>query len=108
MSNAPGGIGIFLTSSTTPGGTSVTGAILNQGSISAKTGIAVGGLSTLTGGITNTGNITGSGGTAIDLVSSFGGEGAATVINQEAGTITGNILLSFRWATPSTSAAARS
>jgi uncharacterized protein with beta-barrel porin domain len=92
--NVAAGIGIYLTSSTTPGGTSIGGGIVNQGSISAKTGIVVGGLSTVTGGITNTGNITGSGGTAIDLITSFGGEGAATTINQEAGTITGNILLS--------------
>ena len=73
---------------------SVTGGISNQGTITAKTGIVVGGLSTVSGGITNTGNITGTAGTAIDLFSVGSGEGAATTINQNAGTITGNILLS--------------
>ena len=43
----------------------------------------------MTGGITNIGNITGSS-AAIDLT----GEGAATMINQQGGTITGAILLS--------------
>jgi outer membrane autotransporter protein len=91
---AAAGVGIFVTSSSTPGGTSVTGGIVNQGSITAKTGIAVGGLSTVAGGITNNGNITASGGPAIDLATQFGGEGAAMVINQQGGTITGDILLS--------------
>ena len=88
-----GGVGIYVTSSTTPGGASVTGAIVNQGSISAKTGIVVGGLGTVSGGITNSGNILGTR-AAIDLQTLFGGEGAPTVINQQGGTISGAILLS--------------
>jgi uncharacterized protein with beta-barrel porin domain len=92
--NAAGGIGIYVTSSTSPGGASIGGSIVNQGSISAKTGIAVGGLSTVAGGITNSGTLTGTGGTAIDLVTNFGGSGAPITINQQAGTITGDILLS--------------
>src|SRR3984957_8451580 len=72
------------------GGATITGGVLNQGSITAVTGIMVSGGATVAGGITNSGSITGTGGTAIDVT----GEGAAMTINQQAGTITGNILLS--------------
>ena len=87
------GAGILLTN-TTPstvnaGPASVGGSIINQGTISAKTGIMVTGGSTVAGGITNSGNISGSR-AAIDLT----GEGAAMTINQQGGTITGAILLS--------------
>ncbi len=71
------------------GASTVTGGIANQGTITAKTGIMVTGGSILAGGITNTGNITGSR-AAIDLT----GEGLATTVNQQGGTITGAILLS--------------
>ncbi len=71
------------------GPSSVAGGIANLGSINAKTGIMVTGGSAVAGGITNSGNITGSR-AAIDLT----GEGLATTVNQMAGTITGNILLS--------------
>jgi uncharacterized protein with beta-barrel porin domain len=69
---------------------SIAGGIVNQGTITANTGILVGGSSTVTNGITNTGVITGSGGTAINVT----GEGAAMTINQQGGTIGGAILLS--------------
>ena len=95
--NATNGAGILVSNGnaifTNTGASTVTGGILNQGSITAKTGIVVGGLSTVAGGITNSGNISGSR-AAIDLATIGGGEGAATTINQQAGTITGAILLS--------------
>jgi len=96
--NSANGVGILI-SNQTPirlAGTvsTLTGGITNQGSITAKTGIVIGGASTVSGGITNSGNISGTGGTAIDLATVNGGEGAATTINQQGGTITGNILLS--------------
>lgn len=71
------------------GSTTVTGGVTNQGTITAKTGIMVTGGSTVDF-ITNTGNITANGGAAIDVT----GEGAATTINQQAGTIAGAIKLS--------------
>src|SRR5215831_1858807 len=81
-----GGPAIFL-----DGGHAITGSINNSGTITGNTGIfARGGF--IQGGITNTGNITAISGTprAIDLLF----EGAATTINQRAGTITGDIRLS--------------
>ena len=90
---ANGGIGILLTNaisfSAHAGPSTVGGSIINQGTITAATGIKVTGGSTVTGGITNSGTITGST-SAIDV----SGEGAATTINQQAGTIGGAILLS--------------
>ena len=90
---ANGGVGILLTNaisfSAHAGPSTVGGSIVNQGTITAATGIMVTGGSTVTGGITNSGNITGST-SAIDV----SGEGAATTINQQAGTIGGAILLS--------------
>ena len=98
---ATNGVGILLSNtgrflfsnatvfSINAGPSTVTGGITNQGTITAKTGIMVTGGSTVDF-ITNTGTITGTGGTAIDVRN----EGAATVINQQGGTITGNILLS--------------
>jgi uncharacterized protein with beta-barrel porin domain len=71
------------------GASSITGGVTNSGTISGKTGILVTGGATVAGGITNSGSLTGTT-AAIDLT----GEGAATTINQQAGTITGNILLS--------------
>ena len=71
------------------GPASVTGGISNAGTITAKTGIMVTGGSTVTGGITNTGTINASV-NAIDV----SGEGAASTINQNGGSITGNVLLS--------------
>jgi outer membrane autotransporter protein len=99
--SAAQGVGIYLgnmakvtfssgTQFTINGGASaLSGGIVNQGTITAKTGIMVTGGSTLVGGINNTGSITGTR-AAIDLT------GAATTItiNQMAGSITGNILLS--------------
>lgn len=83
--------GIYVSSSSVnTHKSSIAGDIVNQGTITANTGILVGGGSTVTNGITNTGIITGSGGTAIDIT----GEGAAMTINQQAGTITGAIKLS--------------
>jgi uncharacterized protein with beta-barrel porin domain len=99
--NAANGAGILLSNTgsitftsgqvfTVNGGaSSVSGGVLNQGSINAKTGIMVTGGSILTGGITNSGSLTGTT-AAIDVR----GEGAATTINQQAGSISGNILLS--------------
>jgi uncharacterized protein with beta-barrel porin domain len=72
------------------GAAALTGGITNQGTINARTGIMVAGGSVVAGGITNSGSLTGTGGTAIDV----SGAGAATVINQQGGTITGAILLS--------------
>jgi uncharacterized protein with beta-barrel porin domain len=71
------------------GAATVTGSISNSGTINAKTGIVVSGLAVAGGGITNSGTLTGST-AAIDVT----GEGAATTIDQTAGTITGAILLS--------------
>jgi uncharacterized protein with beta-barrel porin domain len=92
------GVGILVSNQTSirlsSFASTLTGGITNQGSITAKTGIVIGGASTVSGGITNSGNITGTGGTAIDLTTVNGGEGAATTINQMGGTITGAILLS--------------
>jgi uncharacterized protein with beta-barrel porin domain len=87
------GAGILLTN-TTPstvnaGASSISGGIVNQGTITAKTGIMVTALGTVAGGISNSGSITGSR-AAIDVT----GEGMATTINQQAGTISGAILLS--------------
>jgi uncharacterized protein with beta-barrel porin domain len=100
ITNATGGVihaanaaGILITNAT-PGGSqpagaaSVGGSVVNQGTITAATGIMVTGGSTV-GGISNTGNLTGTT-AAIDVT----GEGAATTISQGGGTITGNILLS--------------
>jgi uncharacterized protein with beta-barrel porin domain len=96
--NSANGVGILVSNQTpirlSGFASTLTGGITNQGSITAKTGIVIGGASTVSGGITNSGNITGTGGTAIDLVAVNGGEGAATTINQQAGTITGRIQLS--------------
>jgi uncharacterized protein with beta-barrel porin domain len=96
--NSANGVGILVTNQTpirlSGFASTLTGGIINQGSITAKTGIVVGGASTVTGGITNSGSISGTGGTAIDLATVNGGEGAATTINQQGGTITGKILLS--------------
>ncbi len=87
-------IGVALTASTLqPGGG--TGAIVNSGSITARTGIALSDGAIVPGGITNSGNIT-STRAAIDLATLYGGEGAATTINQQGGTITGNILFSAK------------
>jgi hypothetical protein len=72
-----------------PPSSSIAGGIVNQGTITAGTGILVSGGSTVTGGITNSGNLTGIH-AAIDLT----GEGSATMISQTAGTITGAIKLS--------------
>jgi outer membrane autotransporter protein len=88
---AQGGAGILISATTTAfGASSVKGSVINQGSITAKTGIMVAGGAVITGGITNSGSLTGTGGKAIDVT----GEGAAMVINQQGGTITGDILLS--------------
>jgi uncharacterized protein with beta-barrel porin domain len=100
ITNATGGVihaanaaGILITN-TTPnatvaaGASSVGGNVVNQGTITASTGIMVTGGSTV-GGISNSGTLTGTT-AAIDVT----GEGAATTITQSGGTITGNILLS--------------
>ena len=100
ITNATGGVihaanaaGILITNAT-PGGSqpagaaSVSGSVVNQGTITAATGIMVTGGSTV-GGISNTGSLTGTT-AAIDVT----GEGAATTISQGGGTISGNILLS--------------
>ena len=99
--NAANGVGLLLSDtgkhtnsggvqSTFVGGpSSVTGGVANEGTITAKTGIMVTGGSTVDS-ITNSGTLTATGGTAIDV----SGEGAATVINQQGGTISGAILLS--------------
>jgi uncharacterized protein with beta-barrel porin domain len=84
------GVGILVTN-VTPAGTgptTISGQVVNQGNIFAKTGIQIVG-STITGGIINTGNITGTT-TAIDLVK----EATATTFTQAGGSITGDILLS--------------
>jgi len=78
--------GTAFTSSGGP--SSVKGGISNQGTIVAKTGIMVTGGSTVDA-ISNSGTITASR-AAIDV----SGEGAATTINQQGGTINGAILLS--------------
>jgi uncharacterized protein with beta-barrel porin domain len=81
----PNGKGIFLV------GTQLTtfmGGITNNGTITAKTGILAG-AQTFSGPIVNTGNITGTGGTALAANSSTD----ALTVDQEAGTITGNISL---------------
>jgi uncharacterized protein with beta-barrel porin domain len=84
------GVGILVGStSQAAGATSITGGVSNSGTISGKTGILVTGGATVAGGITNSGSLTGTT-SAIDVT----GEGAATTINQQGGTITGNILLS--------------
>jgi len=84
------GVGILVGSTAqAAGASSITGGVTNSGTISGKTGILVNGGATVAGGITNSGRISGTS-AAIDLT----GEGAASVINQQAGTITGNILLS--------------
>ena len=83
-------VGIYVTNCINTHNSSIAGGIVNLGTIIAATGIKVADGSTVTGGITNSGNITGSGGTAIDVT----GEGAAMTINQQAGTISGAILLS--------------
>ncbi len=92
------GVGILVSNQTpirlSGFASTLTGGITNQGNITAKTGIVIGGASTVAGGITNSGTLTGTGGTAIDLATVNGGEGVATTINQQAGTITGAILLS--------------
>ena len=90
--NVTKGVGILVSNVSptllTTGATTISGKVFSQGTITAKTGIQVVG-STITGGISNTGNITGAT-AAIDLTA----EAGATTINQQAGTITGNILLS--------------
>jgi uncharacterized protein with beta-barrel porin domain len=84
------GVGILVGSTAqASGASSVTGGVTNSGTISGKTGILVNGGATVAGGITNSGSLSGTS-AAIDIT----GEGAASVINQQAGTITGNILLS--------------
>jgi uncharacterized protein with beta-barrel porin domain len=84
------GVGILVGStSQAAGATSITGGVSNSGTISGKTGILVTGGATVAGGITNSGSLSGTT-SAIDVT----GEGAAITINQQAGTITGNILLS--------------
>jgi uncharacterized protein with beta-barrel porin domain len=84
------GVGILVGSTAqASGASSVTGGVTNTGTISGKTGILVNGGATVAGGITNSGSLSGTS-AAIDVT----GEGAASVINQQAGTITGNILLS--------------
>ncbi|MDW6021409.1 autotransporter outer membrane beta-barrel domain-containing protein [Mesorhizobium sp. BAC0120] len=60
----------------------------NAGAISGRTGVVARTAGPVT--ITNSGTITGIGGTAIDLRTSFG----PNTFNQQAGTITGDILLS--------------
>lgn len=91
--------------SASSGGVSIADGITNTGRIVGATGIVVTNGSVIPGGITNTGNITGTGSgppgilvpTAIDLtgVRAGGiGEGAETTIDQMAGTISGQILLS--------------
>src|SRR6202035_1235623 len=86
------GVGILISNlsptAITTGASTISGQVVNQGTITAKTGIQVVG-SAITGGITNSGSITGTH-AAIDLT----GESAATTVNQTAGTINGNILLS--------------
>jgi outer membrane autotransporter protein len=86
------GVGIYVgnaTASTTTVGSTVSGNLVNKGTINAKTGIVVAGGSIVAGAVVNSGNITGST-AAID----FTGAGAAMTLNQQGGTITGNILLS--------------
>lgn len=72
---------------TAVGGSTLTGGINNQGTITAKTGIAVDGGSTVVGGITNGGTINGST-DAINLA----GEGGPTTITITGGVVTGNIV----------------
>jgi len=86
------GVGILVSNLSptgiTTGASTISGQVVNQGTIAAKTGIKVVG-STISGGIFNTGSIMGTT-AAIDLTA----EATATTVNQAAGTISGNILLS--------------
>ena len=85
-------VGIALNSVTNFGTTSAGGGISNAGTISAATGIKISGDVVLIGSaaIVNTGNITGTGGTAINVATA----NSKMVIDQNGGTITGNVLLS--------------
>jgi autotransporter-associated beta strand protein len=67
-----------------------SGGITNSGTISGQIGIEVRMSNTFSGGITNTGNITGTVGAAIDLSLSPN----AVTVSQQAGTVTGAIVLS--------------
>jgi uncharacterized protein with beta-barrel porin domain len=67
------------------------GGITNTGTIIGSGGIVLGAnIQTFSGAIVNSGNITGTGGTAIDVSRALN----AITVDQEAGAITGNILLS--------------
>ena len=85
-------VGIALNSVTNFGTTSAGGGISNAGTISAATGIKISGDVVLIGSaaIVNTGNITGTGGTAINVATA----NSKIIIDQNGGTITGNVLLS--------------
>ena len=81
-----------MNSVTNFGTTSAGGGISNAGTISAATGIKISGDVVLIGSaaIVNTGNITGTGGTAINVATA----NSKMVIDQNGGTVTGNVLLS--------------
>ncbi len=66
------------------------GNISNTGTIAGNIGIVIGTVSTFSGAIVNSGVIIGAGGTAIDVSAA----GSAVIIDQNGGSITGNILLS--------------
>ena len=85
-------VGIALNSVANLGTTSAAGGISNAGTITGATGIKITGNVVFVGSaaIVNTGNITGTGGTAITAAT----EASAVVIDQNGGTITGNVLLS--------------
>ncbi len=85
-------VGIALNSIANFGSTSAGGGITNAGVISGKTGIKLTGDVVFAAGtaIVNTGVITGTGGTAIDASA----DSSAVFIDQNAGTISGNVLLS--------------
>ena len=68
-----------------------TGGVTNSGVIAGNIGIIVGpNVSTFSGAISNSGNITGTGGIAIDV----SGANNAITINQQGGTVSGEIKLS--------------
>ena len=66
------------------------GNISNTGTIAGNIGIVIGTVSTFSGAIVNSGVIIGTGGTAIDVSAA----GSAIIIDQNGGSVTGNILLS--------------
>ena len=86
------GIDIAINSVANFSSTSAGGGITNAGTISGATGIKISGNVVFAAGtaIVNTGNITGTGGTAITAAA----DASSVVIDQNAGKITGNVLLS--------------